>query len=453
MLPKRCDFFAHRHTFVTFLTQHPASALIELENSKLPLPTIDLVYFNAGGGHRSAATALDTVIREQGRPWQVRLVNLMEVLDPKDVFRKTLGMEWEDLYNTRLARGWSLGLAQELKFLQALIRLCHEGLTSRLHRYWRRTKPDMVVSLIPNFNRAMYEALATARPAAPYVTILTDFADLPPHFWIEPGQAQHLVCGTPKAVAQARAMGYGPDRLHATSGMIVRPDFYRESPVDRRLERAKLHLDPDRPTGIVLFGGHGSKAMQGIARRLADTQLILICGHNAALAERLLAMPARALRAKAAPARTPRVGARRAGTRRPAAPRLVVGFTPRVRDYMRLGDFFIGKPGPGSISEAIQQGLPVIVVKNTWTMPQERYNADWVEENRVGIVLDSFKSIHGGVNEVIARLPELRASVARIQNRAVFEIPEILDRLLHPDPLLDRRSAIRHDDRRTALIH
>jgi hypothetical protein len=52
------------------------------------LKTIDLVYFNAGGGHRSAATALETVIREQNRPWQVRLVNLFEVLDPKGVFAR-----------------------------------------------------------------------------------------------------------------------------------------------------------------------------------------------------------------------------------------------------------------------------------------------------------------------------------------------------------------------------
>jgi len=56
---------------------------------------------------------------------------------------------------------------------------------------------------------------------------------------------------------------------------------------------------------------------------------------------------------------------------------------------MHLSDFLIGKPGPGCISEAMQQGLPVIVVKNRWTMPQERYNADWVVENRAGIVLDS----------------------------------------------------------------
>ena len=356
------------------------------------MQTIDLVYFNAGGGHRAAAAALEAVILEQGRPWRVRPLNLMEILDPTDVFRKALGMEWEDLYNTRLARGWSLGLAQELKFLQALIRVCHPGVTRRLRRHWRRTKPDMVVSLIPNFNRPMFEALSGARPAAPYVTLLTDFADLPPHFWIEPDQAQHFICGTRRAVAQAHAMGYGADRIHATSGMIVRPAFYRESHIDRRTEIAKLNLDPDRPIGLVLFGGHGSKAMAGIARRLANVQLILICGHNAALADRLSAMPA-------------------------SAPRLVVGFTPRVRDFMQLSDFFIGKPGPGSLSEALQQGLPVIVVNNTWTMPQERYNAEWVNEHRVGIVLGSFKDIRGGVSEVISRLPEFRSSVARVRNR------------------------------------
>lgn len=381
------------------------------------MKTIDLVYFNAGGGHRAAAMALSTVIRQQARPWQVRLVNLMEILDPQEVFRKTTGMNPEDIYNSRLARGWTLGLAQELKLLQALIRLSHKSLCSRLRRHWRKTRPDMVVSLVPNFNRPMYEALAAVLPDSPYVTILTDFADHPPHFWIEPPQRQHLICGTPKAVAQARAMGYGASRLHATSGMIIRPEFYGDSPVDRRRERLRLKLDPDRPTGIVMFGGHGSNTMQRIARRLDDTQLILICGHNAALAGRLSATTA-------------------------SAPRLVIGFTTEIPYYMRLSDFFIGKPGPGSISEAIQQGLPVIVVRNAWTMPQERYNAEWVQENNAGIVLDSFRSIREGVAKVTNRLDDFRASAARIRNDAIFEIPEILDRISQFDRPRHHRVAL-----------
>jgi UDP-N-acetylglucosamine:LPS N-acetylglucosamine transferase len=396
-----------------------------MNDSRAP-KVIDLVYFNAGGGHRAAAIALETVIREQGRPWQVRLVNLMEILDPKDVFRKTTGMNPEDLYNSRLARSWNIGLAQELKLLQALIRLSHKSITSQLRRHWRRTKPDMVVSLIPNFNRAMYEALESARPQAPYVTLLTDFADFAPHFWIEPNQAQYFICGTPKAAAQARAMGYEESQIHLTSGMIIRPDFYRESPLDRRGERQKLGLDPDRPTGLVMFGGTGSRVMQGIARRLDDTQLILICGHNAPLAERLSAKTSR-------------------------APHLVLGFTSEIRYYMQLSDFFIGKPGPGSISEAVQQGLPVIVVRNTWTMPQERYNTDWVRENHAGIVLDSFRSVRLGVAEIIDRFEEFRAGISHIRNRAVFEIPRILENIMNSGRPLNH-SALGSDNARGAAV-
>lgn len=363
------------------------------------------MYFNAGGGHRAAATALETVIREQGRPWDVRLVNLMTLIDPKDVFRRTTGMQWEDLYNSRLARGWSVGLAQELKLLQALIRLTHRSMARRLKRHWLRTRPDLVVSLIPNFNRPMYEGITLASPQTPYVTILTDLADYPPHFWMEPRQAQHFICGTPKAVAQARALGYPDGQIHATSGMIIRPDFYRPSSIDRPAQLRTLGLDPDRPTGIVMFGGHGSRAMRGIARRLHDVQLILVCGHNAPLEQRLKSM-------------------------RTQAPHHVVGFTPEVRRYMELADFFVGKPGPGSISEALHMGLPVIVVSNTWTMPQERYNVEWIRDNDAGIVLDSFLTIRSGVAEVMRRLPELRASVAKLRNRAVFEIPDILEDIM-----------------------
>ena len=158
--------------------------------------TIDLVYFNAGGGHRSAATALETVIRAEGRPWKIRLVNLFEVLDPKGLFRKATGMNPEDYYNKRLARGWTLGLAQELKLLQALVRLSHKSITKQLRRHWRKTKPDMVVSLVPNFNRSCMRPWRRRARSVPYMTVMTDFADYPPHFWIEPRQAQHFVCGT-----------------------------------------------------------------------------------------------------------------------------------------------------------------------------------------------------------------------------------------------------------------
>ncbi|MGJ7546490.1 glycosyltransferase [Variovorax sp. LT1R16] len=367
--------------------------------------TVDLVYLDAGGGHRASALALRAAIARAGLPWTVRLLNLREVLDPTQKFRRMTGMEPEDYYNKRIARGWTAGLAQELKLLQAMIRWWHGPTVRLMQQHWLATEPDLVVSMIPNFNRGLRESLASALPGVPFATVLTDLADHPPRFWIDKGLDQHVVCGSAHALQQARDAGLPATHIHASSGMLLRDDFYAPPPADRAAERARLGLDPDRPTGIVLFGGQGAKAMLAIAKRLPDTQLILACGHNAALAKALAALPAR-------------------------APRLVLGFTPEVARTMHLADFFIGKPGPGSLSEAVQMRLPVIVVRNRWTLPQERYNTQWVREHGVGLVLPSFAKIDTAVAQLVRELPRYHAATQRLDNRAVFELPAILERIV-----------------------
>jgi UDP-N-acetylglucosamine:LPS N-acetylglucosamine transferase len=99
---------------------------------------------------------------------------------------------------------------------------------------------------------------------------------------------------------------------------------------------------------------------------------------------------------------------------------------------MRAADFLIGKPGPGSIAEAMVKGLPVILECNSWTLPQERFNTEWVKEKRVGIVLHHFTEIVDGVKQMIepGRLVEFRKNVLAQNNQAIFEIPEILDQIL-----------------------
>jgi UDP-N-acetylglucosamine:LPS N-acetylglucosamine transferase len=206
-------------------------------------------------------------------------------------------------------------------------------------------------------------------------------------------------------VGQARAAGYTADRIFRASGMILRPKFYDQVNVDRAAERKKLNLDPAQPTGIVLFGGQGSKVMLEIARRLDSTQLIFICGRNEALAAKLRSM-------------------------KRGAPHFVEGFTSEIPYYMQLADFFIGKPGPGSISEAVAMKLPVIVESNAWTLPQERYNAQWVEERGVGLVLRNFRGVADAVERLTSGLAEYRGHVHAIRNRAVFEIPDMLAKLL-----------------------
>jgi UDP-N-acetylglucosamine:LPS N-acetylglucosamine transferase len=375
---------------------------------------LDFIYFDAGGGHRSAALALQQVITQQERPWEIRMVNLQEQLDSLDIFRRVTGIRLQDYYNLLLKKGWTLGSGELLKALHIVVRLFQPKLVRLLHDFWRRGRPDLVVSLIPNFNRALKLSLEAAFPGTPLVTILTDIADYPPHFWIE-RQQQYLICGSDRAVAQARELGH-PDRfVMRTSGMILNPRFYLPIEADRGAQRERLGLDPQLPTGLVLFGGEGSASMLEIARRLEAAarplQLILICGHNQKLAATLRAMPSR-------------------------IPTFIEGFTREVPYYMHLADFFIGKPGPGSISEAIAMKLQVIVERNAWNLPQERYNCEWVREQDVGLVLSNFRGIAAAVEELLApaTYARMRANAAGQSNRAVFEIPDMLEGILSGTP-------------------
>ncbi len=368
------------------------------------------MFFDAGGGHRAAATALQKVIETQGRPWDVRLIDLQDVLDELDIFRKLTGLRMEDIYNKILAKGWTLGSTQLLPAMHAIIRLYHGAQVRVLTQYWRANRPHMVVSLVPNFNRAMFQALQAVDPQIPYVTILTDMADYPPSFWIE-NQLQSFICGTAKAAEQARATAAPGSPVHRVSGMILSPSFYDVPSVDRDAALVQLGLQPGVPTGLVLFGGEGSQKMLDIYDRIDASslrvQLLLLCGKNTGLADKLR---------------------RRSGR----IAKHVEGFTKEVPKFMRLADFFVGKPGPGSVSEAIKMGLPVIVENNAWTLPQERYNATWVTENEVGEALGNFSNIVPALQRMLEpkRFATLRKNANAIENRALFEIPEILEEKL-----------------------
>ena len=224
------------------------------------MKTLELVFFDAGGGHRSAANALCEVARREQRPWEMRMMNLQELLDEMDVFRKLTGIRLQDIYNNLLRRGWTLGSPTLLKGMHGVIRLYHRKEVSLLTGYWKDRKPDLLVSFIPNFNRALHDAARRVMPDVPMVTIITDMADYPPHFWIE-RQKQYVICGTERAREQALELGHSPDRVFLTSGMILNPKFYDTEKVDRKAGRLALGLDPVKPTAMIMFGGEGSRVI------------------------------------------------------------------------------------------------------------------------------------------------------------------------------------------------
>src|SRR5580700_10263003 len=109
------------------------------------MKTLELVFFDAGGGHRSAANALCEVVRREQRPWEMQMMNLQELLDEMDVFRKITGIRLQDIYNLVLRRGWTLGSPTLLKGMHGVIRFLHPTQVRLLTAYWKNKPLDMVV--------------------------------------------------------------------------------------------------------------------------------------------------------------------------------------------------------------------------------------------------------------------------------------------------------------------
>ena len=387
---------------------------------------ITLIYVNGGGGHLSGARAIEEGIRLTGMPWDVELVNLEDLLKPLDPMSGLTGIHVTDAYNFFLTKGWTRAWTPVMRATQAWAYLMHRPVVNLLARHWSQRPPDVLVSLMPLFNRALCASFARAAPGRPFVTVMRDIADHPPRFWIE-RQRQYLMCGSDRAVQQAVTMGMPPNRIVRSSGMILNPRFHTLAPIDREAERTRLGLDPRRLTGLVMFGGVAPrKTMLQIDRLLSDSglpvQLIFLCGRNQPLVDELRNQPSR-------------------------IPRWVEGFTSAVPYWMQLADFFIGKPGPGSLSEAAFMGLPVIVERNASTMPQESYNPSWVRENGFGIVVRSFSQLPRAVSALLdpVRYERIRANTRAVPNRGLYEFLQLAHRLLReetPLPEFDRPEAV-----------
>lgn len=377
---------------------------------------INIVTGNSGGGHIATSNAISSII-EQKLPCQTSVTDV-DILAQRlaqgkqtfDIFR-LFGTSGDEFLNQMMQKGWTWILQLIRPLMKLLIKLNHDAGVRILEEHWREQQPDMVISVVPLFNKMIWESLEKVKPGIPLLTILIDFADFPSAYWIEPETGSYVACGTQRAVEQARSLGVKEDLIVKTSGMVINPRFYEPIVSDRAQERQQLGLDPDCMTGLVLFGGNGSKAMLEIAKRLESfqqkLQLIFICGRNEELA--LALRESQGLQK-----------------------RFVTTFTKDIPYYMHLCDFMIGKPGPGSISEALVMNLPVIVERNAATMPQERYNTDWIQQQQVGLVIPSFRDIDRAVEQFLQpeNFARYRANASAVNNKAVFEIPDILQKIL-----------------------
>jgi 1,2-diacylglycerol 3-beta-galactosyltransferase len=373
-----------------------------------------LFTIDAGGGHRAAARALVAAAEERGARVRFRVENFQQLLLPLDLLRTLTGVSLESAYNLILKHHASALMVPLLRLMHAAIRVRRRVLVRTLADWLRaQPRPEAVVSVFPNFNGVLQDAVREAIPGVPLVVVLTDLADFPPRFWIEPG-LDRVVVGTPEARNQALAMGLPEERVSLVSGMVLHPRFHAIDRAEARPRvRGELGLAEADFAVTLLFGGKGSPEMVPLAAGLLEQdpglRVIAIGGDNPGLVARL------------------------GEVERQSGGRLrVFGFTDRVAELLSASDLLVTKPGPASLSEAWQLGVPVVVVRNLHTIPQERFNTELVARRGLGLVVKSPRAIPAEVAALRRdpeRLAALRRAVAEVPpNRAVYEVLDVVAR-------------------------
>jgi 1,2-diacylglycerol 3-beta-galactosyltransferase len=170
------------------------------------------------------------------------------------------------------------------------------------------------------------------------------------------------LCIVPTESARARALRYGMQSEQVkVIGLPVANRFCHE-PSDRGTIRARLGWPQDRPIIVLVGGGEGMGPLEGIASAISEARLqaglVIITGRNGKLRERLSA-------------------------RTWPMPTFIDGFVREMPDYMSAADILVTKAGPGTISEALNAGLPLILYSR---LPgQEEGNVTYVVEEGAGV--------------------------------------------------------------------
>lgn len=374
---------------------------------------IVILYSAAGGGHRATALALKTIL-EREMTADVALINPYKDLFPNvDLFLRFTGMHGEDVYNEFVLRkGWNnLFCLMFYGMTWLTITLGQQEASRRTITCLQQQQPDLIISVLPMLNGKLRRCVTaySDRHPLPFMVLITDLQESMKYSWFPKQNDYYAVCGTEQSYRQVLSKPHPSELTFRTSGLIVHPKFYDLPPLDSGKERRQLGLRPHLPTGCMMYGGFGSGRMAELAKALHSIdlpcQIIFLCGRNQSLADELAGL-------------------------RLSYPHVIRTYTPDVPYYFALSDFLISKPGPGTISEALVMNLR-LVVDCQHVLPQERHNVTWVQEQGVGLPFKSLRTFRQTIRQVLdsGRDTPQPHNSGLPRNRAIFEIPDILERI------------------------
>ena len=296
-------------------------------------PKILFLYSDTGGGHRSAAEAIIEALQlEYGDCIAIEMIDFLKEYAPKPFNRLPA------LYPrmVRTPRIWQAGfhLSNGDRRTKMLLAAFRPVVRSSSFRQVAEHHPDLIVSVHPLANAPVLRSLGPNRP--PFITVVTDMVTAHA-FWYTPG-VDLCIVASEEAYRRALRIGLKPEQVRLV-GLPVAERFCQEY-ADQATLRARYGWPADRRLILLVGGGEGMGPIEStahaIAKEIPEAALVIIAGRNQALQARLQAHPW-------------------------PIPTFIYGFVHAMPEFMRAADILLTKAGPGTISEALIAGLPMVL--------------------------------------------------------------------------------------------
>ncbi len=316
---------------------------------------IVFLFSDTGGGHRSAAEAIIEALEiEFPGCFNLEMVDIFKEYGPVPL------NYMPDLYPqmVKLPHAWGLGYKLSNGHPQARVMTASAWPVMRkaMRQLIQDHPADLIVSVHPLAAAPVLKALGHER--VPFINIVTDLVTT--HALWYHRQADLCIVPTQPAYERALQCGLRPEQVQVVGLPVA--DRFCQPAGDREQLRQRLGWSQGLPVVLLVGGGEGMGPLEQTAEAVAASglplSLVIIAGRNQALKARLEA-------------------------RRWPIPTRVYGFVREMPDFMRASDFLVTKAGPGTISEAMNAGLPVILYSR---LPgQEDGNVSYVVGEGAGV--------------------------------------------------------------------
>lgn len=326
-----------------------------MNNTTLRKPHIVFYFSDTGGGHRSAAEAIIEAIQlEYENKATTEMVDFFKDHAPRP-FNRAADMY---PYMVKAPQLWSASFhATDGRARARVITTMTWPIARQAARALIRSHPaDLIVTVHPWANTFALKALGSHRP--PFINVVTDMVTT--HALWYDNRADLILVPTETARQRALRYNISPEKVRVVGLPVA--DRYCQTKERKSTLRKKLGWTVGKPIVLMVGGGEGmgplAKTAQAIDGSGLDLGQVIVCGRNTHLKESLQ-------------------------SRKWENPTIVYGFTRDMPDFMRAADFIVTKAGPGTIAEALNAELPIILYAK---LPgQEDGNVTFVQEEGAGV--------------------------------------------------------------------